>query len=229
MCDGAYQPCRPARKGATRHNYDELIVHLGKAHVGKGWSVLDGDGKLDVDETALATFKLYESRPKPPSAPLIPNFQPFSAMAGDTHEWSDYGTKLGEKVNDTFKAVKKTKDNEHLWEAFDRTSEKVRIARVGDHGPYLYQAALEKLGGAMAIYQQDLGKNPVTGEMWKTVDWEETALKAKAKGIMDAEKQIHDFLNVFYHGGQAREHYQVIHSYERVAAASVECWKGETL
>lgn len=151
VCDGAYQPCRSARKGATRCNYDELIVHLGKAHVRKGWSVLDGDGKLDVDKTALATFKLYESRPKPPSAPLVPNFPPFVAMAGDTHEWNDYITKLGQKVNDTFK-TKKTKDNEHLWQAFDSTSDKVRIARAADHGPHLYKAAHDKLGGTMTIH-----------------------------------------------------------------------------
>ncbi|KAH6627471.1 hypothetical protein F5144DRAFT_603732 [Chaetomium tenue] len=130
-------------------------------------------------------------------------------MVGDTHEWNDYVTKLGEKVNDTCK-TKKTKDNEHLWEAFDSTSEKT-------------------LGGTMTIYQQDLGKNPVTGEMWKTVDWKETAVKAKAKGVMDAEKKIQDFLSLFYLGELARKHYQVIHSYEQVADASVEFRKGKTL
>lgn len=70
--------------------------------------------------------------------------------------------------------------------------------------------------------------------MWQTVDWNETALKAKAKGVTDAEKKIQDFLNLFYHGDHpedraAREHYQVINSYKRVADASVECRKGKTV
>jgi hypothetical protein len=44
------------------------------------------------------------------------------------------------------------------------------MARARNHGPYLIEAAKNKLGASMEIVEQDLGKNPATGEDWKTVD-----------------------------------------------------------
>jgi hypothetical protein len=228
-CDGTWTPCRPKRKGATRCNYDELVVHLGKTNVAKGWSVYDDKGKLDVDKTALATYRLYEARPKPPTAALIPNFPPFVAIK-DGGEWNDYIDKLNQKVNDTWKS-KMTAENKHLWEAFDGTNERIRIARAGDHGKYLSEAAEKKLKG-IEIRKQKLGTNPVTGGDWETVDWNETAKQAVASGMTraDVNPKIKEFLFTFYRGKdadkQAKEHYQVIKSYKKMANATVKCRKG---
>jgi hypothetical protein len=141
-----------------------LIIHLGKTHVSKGWGVYDASGKLDVDKTALATYRLYEARPRKPTDALIPNFPPFVALK-HTEEFNDYIAKLTHVVNHAYK-TKKTSENEHLWTAFDSANERVRIARAADHGPHLSKAAHAKLGTSMKIYNQTLGTNPVTGEKW---------------------------------------------------------------
>ncbi|GAB1317044.1 hypothetical protein MFIFM68171_07254 [Madurella fahalii] len=227
-CSGVWQACRPKRNGATQCNYDELIVHLGKTNVAKGWSVLDDKGNLDVKETALATYRRYAERPKAPSAPLIPNFPPFVAMK-EAYEWNDFIIRLNKKVNDTYKS-KRDDRNKHLWEAFDSTGELIRVAHAGDHGPYLYNAAHEILGEFMVVHKQKLGKNPLTDADWETVDWRETAVQAKARGVPEVDKKIKGFLAKFYHGTtteyeRARKHYQVIKSYKRMAASTIKCRK----
>ncbi len=228
-CDGTWAACKPKRKGADRCNYDELLVHLGKTHVQKGWSVVDEKGNLEVEKTEVNTYKMYEARPRPPTAALIPNFPPHVAMNPEVSDWNEFIAQLNEKVNNTWK-TKMTADNKHLWTNFDDTNETIRTARAGDHGPYLYKEAKKQLGDKMEIHKQNLGKNPVTNVDCETVDWNATVDAAVKKGMTraDADEKGKGFLNKFYRGDNdefaaARKHHAVIESYKRMASATAKC------
>ncbi|RYP66168.1 hypothetical protein DL771_007944 [Monosporascus sp. 5C6A] len=206
------------------------MIHLGKAPSGgTSWSVLDkSTGRLDTEATAKNCYKIFTTSLG--KNPHVPNFPPYAAMKG-AWEYNYYIMKLSQKANDAWWR-KKNDNNKHLWESFDNTREKISVARAGDHGPYLINAARKALGGTMTIHTQNLGKNPATGEVWETVDWKETAKQAKANGVADVDKHIRDFLNDWYHGTNddkdyrsARDHHQVIRSYKRVADRTQSCRK----
>lgn len=228
QCNVAWAPCR-ARDGG-RCNFDELMFHLGKAPQRTGWSIHDKTGRLDAERTAANCYKIFAGQPGMKPGNPVPNYQPYTAMK-NVWEYNDYILKISQKVNDAWQ-TKKNDYNKHLWENFDSTREKISVARAGDHGPYLINAARTSLGGTMTIRTQNLGSNPTTGDSWKTVDWKETAKEAKAKGVADADTRIRDFLNDWYRGTQndddhrnARSHHQVIRSYKRVADRTLSCRK----
>ncbi|KAK3296433.1 uncharacterized protein B0H64DRAFT_374518 [Chaetomium fimeti] len=110
----------------------------------------------------------------------------------------------------------------------DRVGEFDLVIRADIHGIILIKNANPRLGREMTVYKQDLGKNPATGDEWYTVDWGETAKQAEASGVPRAKRKIKDFISKFYGADDteakaAREHYQVIKSYKRVADTSVKC------
>ncbi|KAI1209374.1 uncharacterized protein F4807DRAFT_426490 [Annulohypoxylon truncatum] len=219
-----WNACTPKRNsGRTRCNFDELMVFLGKAPTQTGWSVDDSDGKLDPEGTAKQCYKIFTTAPG--KNPKVVNFPPHVA-AKDAWEYNDYIKRITNTVNNTYKN-KGNIGNRGLWTSFDTTMAKVSEARAGDHGPHLIQAANDALSSKMDIQTQDLGsgKNPATGEVWKTVDWKETAKQAKAKGVPDVDKEIQGFLKDFYGGTnkQARDHRVVIQSYKRATDKSLSC------
>jgi hypothetical protein len=65
---------------------------------------------------------------------------------GNVWVFNDYIIKLSTKVNDVF-WKKKTDATRYLWEDFDGTRERIDVARTGDHGPHLIDAARRDLGG----------------------------------------------------------------------------------
>ncbi|KAI1079781.1 hypothetical protein F5B20DRAFT_590323 [Whalleya microplaca] len=219
-----WNACTPKKKsGRTRCNFDDLIVFLGRAPVQDGWSVNDSDGKLDPEETAKQCHHLFMAAPG--KNPKVYNFPPYVAVK-DTREFNGYIKRVGDTVNNAYKN-KGNSDNRGLWDSFDTTLAKVSEARAGDHGPYLVQEAKAKLGGKMDIQTQIVGtgKNPATGDVWETVDWNETAKQAKAKGLPDVDKEIQGFLKTFYNGGnkEAKNHRVVIQSYKRLTDRSQSC------
>jgi hypothetical protein len=110
--------------------------------------------------------------------------------------------------------------NSDLFKDFDNTRDNINIARAGDHGPFLIEEANERVGG---IYTQDLGRNPATNENWMTVDWAKTANMARLNGDNVIAGRIRAFLDVFYGGGAARQHYMVFRSYKYTNNRAVSC------
>ncbi|KAF2809812.1 uncharacterized protein BDZ99DRAFT_345753, partial [Mytilinidion resinicola] len=191
QCDGDWNPCRS--RAGTRCNFDELTHFMGNAPTPRGWQVLDpATRRLDTQRTAENCYRIFTTRGRG----RVPNFPPYSAMK-NTYEYNDYLIKLTKKVNDVW-MKKSTVANKQLWEDFDSTREKISVARAGDHGPYLLNAARASLGGTMTIHTQNLGNNPATGAVWETVDWKETASQARTSGIADAQTRIRDFLDSWY-------------------------------
>lgn len=176
--------------------------------------------RLDGERTAVRCYEIYKSRQTNPH-----NFAPYKAMKGNTWEYNDYIQKLSNKVNDAYRK-KQNDGNRHLWEDFDSTRERIDVARAGDHGPYLIAAAQKNLGGINSIYVQSLGNHPAEPEVhWTTVNWAETADRARAIGVDDVHGRIRDFLNGFYRedSDAARQHLQVFRSYKRVHDRTVSC------
>jgi len=105
-------------------------------------------------------------------------------------------------VNDAWR-LHGTTANKHLSDGFDAALDKIKIARTGDHGPYLIKKAKEDLGKrGIDIKRQKLGINPISNPpaQWETVDWAATSQAAKAKGIPDVDKEIRQFRHNWYRG-----------------------------
>lgn len=227
-CTVNWQPCKKKRNAPGRCNFDELVHQLGKAPKPTGWSILDKKtGRLDVQETAKNCYKMYGS--KQGAASKVPNFKSYKAMKGATGEYNDFVLKVSTMV-DKARREKATDDNRHLWQDFDATTDKVNTARAGDHGPYLIKEAKAKLGNDMDIKVQHLGSSPATGEKWETVDWKETAMEARKRGVSDYHQRIKGFLDDWYRGSQddhehraARQHHQVLRTFKRVADRARSC------
>lgn len=222
----AWQACKPKKNsGRDRCNYDELIVSLGRAPTDKDWGVFDSNGNMDTVETAKKCYTRYTTAPG--KNPKVYNFPPYTCLKNSNNVFNDYIERMGDVVDNTYKN-KATDANRGLFDSFDATLAHVSEARAGDHGPYLVKEAQDKLGGKMEIQIQNVGtgKNPATGEPWETVDWNETANKAKANGVANVDKEIADFLDGFYGpngNNQAKDHHAVINSYKKVADRRITC------
>lgn len=224
-------PCAPHRNTKpprSRCNFDEFTKHMGSAPPLKAketWGIYDADGKLNTEETAKNVYTKFTISGKG----KVPNFPPFKAMKGAGIEYNDFLIKLTTAVNGAY-STKKTETNKHLWAAFDNTLEKINIARTGDHGPYLIDAAkthFANINPDIKIVEEKLGSNPSTGTEWKTVDWMSTAAEAEKSGI-HIQDSIDKFLDGFYRGTdssleEARKHYQVILSYKRITDRNLSC------
>lgn len=92
-----WEACKPQR-GSGRCNFDQLMVHLGRAPQLKDWDRRDGNGKLNVEETAKRCNELFSNKNQP-----VKNFPGFKAIKGGTEEFNDYIKKLAKKTNDTYK------------------------------------------------------------------------------------------------------------------------------
>ncbi|KAI1770462.1 hypothetical protein F4818DRAFT_455704 [Hypoxylon cercidicola] len=222
-----WQACQPKRNsGRTRCNYDELIESLGRAPTPKDWGVYDSNGNMDNVETAKKCYTRYTTAPGKNAK--VYNFPPFTCMKNSNVLFNDYLRRMSDLVDNTYKN-KATDANRGLFASFDATLAQVNEARAGDHGPFLIKEAQAKLGSKMEIQIQKVGagNNPATGEPWETVDWKETADKAKANGVADVDKEIADFFDGFYGPGSkstpAKQHHAVINSYKQMADRRLTC------
>ena len=221
--NSGYQACRPARGANRRCTYAELMIHLGRtpSRSTDGWSVDNqATGRLDVQQTAIATFnKFWIGRGVTP-----PDFRPYVAMKGDIYEYNDYIHHLNKVVTDAY-VEHKTNDNVHLWNDFDGTRDQINIARTGDHGRHLIEAARASPHfGGMTLVTQNVGTHPVTGAAWETIDWAQTAKQARDDGITDGRTRIQDFREEFYRPDRSpRKHLMVIKSYKRAKDAANRC------
>ncbi|GIK03430.1 hypothetical protein Aspvir_007499 [Aspergillus viridinutans] len=205
-------------RGGGRCNFNELMASIGKSRptdklVGPPGSD-QNTARPDIQETAKALYTKYTSTPNG----KVTNFPPYKAMKGANGDFNTYTLKLGELVNNM---GHRTDANKHLWEGFDNTLEKIKVARAGDHGPFLIEAAEARLGqpNGMDIKLMNLGDNPLSNPttQWETVDWKATAEAAKTKGIENVDKLIKDFRTAFYTNiKSAREHYALFKTYKRV-------------
>lgn len=103
-------------KGA-RCTYDQFVHGLGGAHERTGYEVLQSDGTLDVEKSAIATYKTYHK--KPGDGTKIPNFEGQVAVKG-TWEFNQLIMKVGNVVDKTYKAkqAKLTDEQKKLFKNF---------------------------------------------------------------------------------------------------------------
>ena len=114
--------------------------------------------------------------------------------------------------------------NKELFEDFDNTRGKISIARTGDHGPELLERANDDQNGLRgAIYTKDVGRNPVTGGNFMTVDWAETIRRGIANGDENMRDRTNTWLKTFYQGGAARQHLMVFRSYKYMQNRAHKC------
>ncbi|PKX89207.1 uncharacterized protein P174DRAFT_335142, partial [Aspergillus novofumigatus IBT 16806] len=186
-------------KGGGRCNFNELMASLGKSRptdklVGPP-TADQSTARPDIQETAKTLYTHYTTPPNK----RVTNFPPYKAMKGASGDFNAYTLKLGELVNNM---RHRTDANKYMWEGFDKTLEQINIARAGDHGPFLIEAAKRKLGtpNNMDIKLMNLGDNPISNPttQWETVDWKATAEAAKTKGIENVDKLIRDFRTNWY-------------------------------
>ncbi|PHH90081.1 hypothetical protein CDD83_4589 [Cordyceps sp. RAO-2017] len=228
-CSGHWEPCKKRNNAAGRCDFDEMMVHLGRAPRQTGWARYNAaTGRLDAEATAKNCYRIFAAQG---GNAKVPNFQPYKALKGATGEYNDYIMQLSKVVNDAW-WKKKRDNNKHQWAEFDSTVRLINIARTGDHGKYLIPAVEQGLGHIMNIKRKSLGNHPVTGEGWETVDWKETAAAAKKAGVADYHTHFTHVLNDLYRGTQTdnnhksfRDHHQVIRSYKRVEDRSRSCRK----
>ncbi|KAK2743575.1 hypothetical protein FQN55_007173 [Onygenales sp. PD_40] len=204
-----------------RCNFNQLMASLGKARPNDklvGPKGADQNTKTpDIEETAKVLHKHYTSTVK---NGIVPNYPAYKFLKGADGDYNAYIEKVGKVVNEG--AKHRTPDNKELWDKFDDALEKLRVARVGDHGKFLIEAADAKLGSKMEIKRQNLGNNPVDpSEKWETVDWAATEDAAKKKGVADYESLIKGFKDEFYDkstpaGRKADDHLVVMKSFKLV-------------
>ncbi|RSL72595.1 hypothetical protein CEP53_000993 [Fusarium sp. AF-6] len=219
MCkDDEWEECKPKPPtDRTRCNFNELHVHMGKAD--PKWKVVAGEDQNtrtpDIKGTAININTLFTTPPRS----KVPNTPPFKAMKTTSANYNKFILDVGEVVA----ASSKHKDatNQHLFDQFQSCLDQLKVARTGDHGPYLLEHARERLGKAkgMEIKTMDLGVNPVSDppERWSTVDWAATSLAARKAGITDSDKLINDFRKKWYSDDRtAGQHHAVIKSFKRV-------------
>ncbi|XP_014561984.1 hypothetical protein COCVIDRAFT_85196 [Bipolaris victoriae FI3] len=218
-----------SKRGSTL-SYDQFVFALGKTGLRTGWSVMSG-GELDAEATALKTYNQYLT-PAPgqaAGAAKVKNFGAWLAVK-DTFEWNACIMKVGQVVDDTYRARSSGMDDatKKLFKNFDATRDLIIKARKGDHGRFLIDRSRQDLPG-MKIILEPLGDNPVDPKKeWETVNWTATEKMAREAGDMDAGNKIATFLYDFYESSansnkDAREHKQVIDSFKQIQSQQLAC------
>ncbi|KAM5342305.1 hypothetical protein ACJ41O_013271 [Fusarium nematophilum] len=176
--DDKWEPCKPKpATGRTRCNFNELMVHLGKLSTDKPVLVDGADQNTRnprITETAKKVYDQFVTKEKKP----VPNFPAYKAMKGADGDFNKYNIRLAEVV--ALASKHKTEASEALFDGFESSMKQAKVARAGDHGAHLIEAAEEQLGtpNKMEIKKMDLGVNPVDGKNWYTVDWQATVKAA---------------------------------------------------
>ncbi|KAI0542598.1 hypothetical protein GGR58DRAFT_452883 [Xylaria digitata] len=107
----------------------------------------------------------------------------------------------------------------------------IKTARVGDHGPYLINAAEDALreeGIHVEKESIDPGRSPIDHmSTWKTVDWEKTMSQAVSSGSLsedDVKKITGKMRAQFYKDdGTARDHRSVIRAFKTSESKAKGC------
>jgi hypothetical protein len=219
-CTGGYQRCR-GQAPSERCNFHELMVHIGDPPAGTSSNTdandPDPNRRLSAEQVATDTYQKLRTVGR------VPDFRAQDAMNGDVHEFNEFLVKMSEVVNKAYGNFKNY-GNGYLWDDFDSTMRKVLVARKGDHGRHLIEAAKQsEFLSDMTIQTQGLGVNPTNRKAWKTVDWEVTANRARANGIADAQTRIQQFTDDFYSGGSSKRHREVLDIYEKMQDEAVGC------
>ncbi|KAJ4416953.1 hypothetical protein N0V85_002070 [Neurospora sp. IMI 360204] len=153
------------------------------------WAVYDANKEIDIKATAKNIYKINKGRDAD-----VPGHQ---KLKGAGESYPDFVKKLSQTVDDTYKAHDDA--DKDLWKQFDDLREEIRVARVGDHGKHLLEAAKKKLGSKYELVKERLGRNPATKKAWDTLDLEATVAKntkVDEKGVSNADvvrKDLEDF------------------------------------
>ncbi|KAL7936607.1 hypothetical protein V8C35DRAFT_295938 [Trichoderma chlorosporum] len=218
---------------SKRCTFNELNGSLGKLRsTEKLVGGNDADGKPlpqdtktpDITETAKNVYNKFMAQPKP----VVHSYPPYKFLKEAKDEYNDFLNRVSDVV---IKAApsKRNKDTQFLFDGFQNSLDAIKDARVGDHGPFLIADAEPKLkaqGIEVVKMKVGSGKNPVTGEVWETVDWENTIATAVAKGkerdkVLSA---ISEWDAGFYKpGSEAFKHKVVIESYKKMEDGLLSC------
>ncbi|KAM0510821.1 hypothetical protein ACHAPE_010504 [Trichoderma viride] len=225
----------PGSMPNRRCNFSELLNFLGGCDK-KDLFVSDEHGNPedikskypDPEQTAKKVYAHFLAQAKP----KVPDWQGYRMIYQGTENYNDNIEKIGGAVEKAAKAGGNTEDNIKLFQRFAQTTAQIKTARVGDHGPYLIDAAETRLKplGIDVVKESvgSLGHNPADpSKVWKTVDWEQTMARAVAGGeYSELEISVvtdHMREDFYLEEQQAREHRAVIQSFEIVENKANGC------
>ncbi|KAF2003787.1 hypothetical protein P154DRAFT_532143 [Amniculicola lignicola CBS 123094] len=231
-------PYVPCDSDANRRcTYEQLMNHMKTGRDPPNWTPADkvmNNGRIDARGTAIKCVDRYRNRPRG----VVRNFPAWQVMNAESkkvpgenvHDFNEYTEMLGDKINDISDRIR-SDSNRHLFDDMDATRNQIDIARAGDHGPFLVQAAQSRMTGT-TIRTKDLGPDPVGNTNWQTVDWPRTIRDARAAGNVNINRDVKSFLSNFYRGtnlvdGPARKHYQMFRAYRIVGDKAFSC-RGRT-
>lgn len=228
-----WEECKGKVLPSKRCTFNELNAFLGKMRDNEQLvGGKDKDGKPlpqdttnpGIEETAKNVYtKFMASNQK-----TVYSFPPYKFLYDGTKDYNDFINRVTAVVTKTA-ASKKTKENQFLFDGFKASLDAIKDARVGDHGPYLIKAAEAELKAKGITVEKTFvgkGKNPGTGDVWETVDWEKTVSNAVAAGKEESKvlEAISDFQKDFYvTGSEAHKHKVVMESYKLVGDTISSC------
>ncbi|KAF7553009.1 hypothetical protein G7Z17_g3939 [Cylindrodendrum hubeiense] len=225
-----WQECKgvlPKRKC----NFSDLLNTLGGVSP-KDNLAADKNGNLlsnqetnpDPEETAKNVWNHYQKS----KTPNVPDYKSYKYINDGGDDYVKGITQIGDVVAKVVTDGKKTSDNEWLFDRFNQCTEQIRLARVGDHGPYLIAEAKDKLPSDITVKTEPVGpgQNPLDPtRKWETVDWETTMSDAVSSKYEMAklEKIMQDVKDKFYREDSPRKHKIVIQAYASVDAKVKGC------
>ncbi|KAL7912395.1 hypothetical protein GGI35DRAFT_467542 [Trichoderma velutinum] len=176
----------------------------------------------DPEETAKKVYAHFLAQKKH-KVPDWPGYRIIDQDSDDYNQSIDRGEDVVEKAA---KAGKSMGDNKKLFERFAQTTSQIKTARVGDHGPYLINAAEKRLKPlGIDVVKENVGSsghNPADpSKTWETVDWKRTMAGAIAGGEYSEQEimAITDKMREDFYSDDdrtPRDHRTVIQSYEIV-------------
>ena len=105
--------------------------------------------------------------------PKVPDYQPYRILYRATSDYVGCINKVGNIVVKAGADGKDTGDNKKFFERFVGTTKQIETARVGDHGPWLINAAEKELNPqGINVKTESVGPGHNPGDpsqSWKTV------------------------------------------------------------
>lgn len=207
----------------STNNFNDFMRFIGDQHVdSSNWLIKKSDGSIDMDKTAA---NCYDKHTK--AGDKVRNFAAHEVLKTSNDRFESYVQDLSDIVDKTPDEVSDG-DKEKAKEIrgnFHDLSERVREARVGDHGKHLIKDATKKLK-PMKVEVRVLGKDPLNSSVdLKTVDWAKTAQTAVAGGMSkkDMRKAIDDYNKAYYSKRNPAEHRSVVRAYIKSDAKFKKC------
>jgi hypothetical protein len=210
MCRGTIGP-------EKRCNINKFLNQLGR--ISNTDKIVEDADTPDPDprSTAENLYKHYSDASKFKN-PGVLDWHPYRILKDAGADYLDAVEKISDVVAKTSAELRAKaggkpldKDTEKLFQRFEECTRLIETARIGDHGPYLIDAAekyLKPRGIEVKKETLDPPVNPVDStRKWETVDWEKTvdeAVKA-GKGTKEQLKDLMEETKKAFYGSPAKD------------------------